>query len=427
MVTADELAGVLVETEDTADARRRAALLAAQKEGGGFATLGAATGQGIRTLFDFVTGRRDDIQRKRAQNEQVMQNYQQQLQEDLKTGVDPEQAQVDALVNASMGLAAIGETDQARQLSQKAIQMRAALKEKQLQNRKLRADIRATEALAAERERPPEPKDELTRLHRYREQLMRLRDANPEQADAIRRQLNEVNSRINKITTTTGLTEWDAKQLGLSTKTQGTVEDDILTLSRGLERMNNVRTRTQRKFLTIPGRVEAAYTKGKEKLGFELTKDEQRYLDEYTDWRATTLNNLNLYIKAITGAQMSIQEAERIIAALPNPDMSHTEFMAALDTVESDLQASLLRSQAILAAGRQELLQTLKDPDASDSEKATAMLTIQDEFGGLNEYKKPANQPENIDPKDYNFSEGDPATWDANKREAYKRYLLGEL
>lgn len=50
-----------------------------------------------------------------------------------------------------------------------------------------------------------------------------------------------------------------------------------------------------------------------------LTPQQRQQLASYTASRAEALGNLNLYIKEITGAAMTIPEAERIKKAQPNP------------------------------------------------------------------------------------------------------------
>ena len=53
--------------------------------------------------------------------------------------------------------------------------------------------------------------------------------------------------------------------------------------------------------------------------GGELTESEGRDLDEFREFEIAAFDNMNRYIKEITGAQMSDGEAERILRGIPDP------------------------------------------------------------------------------------------------------------
>jgi hypothetical protein len=108
---------------------------------------------------------------------------------------------------------------------------------------------------------------------------------------------------------------------------------------------------------------------GKDKLGFNLTafkekweigqvsEEEKQKLSEYTSFKRDSISSLNNYIKDITGAAMSVQEAERLIKGMPNPGMgmfdgdSPTEFKSKMNSVLGNLDRVIARSQYVLKHG----------------------------------------------------------------------------
>jgi hypothetical protein len=61
------------------------------------------------------------------------------------------------------------------------------------------------------------------------------------------------------------------------------------------------------------------FLRQKDKSPLGLTSAEKKELAAFTEYRQNAYTNLNNYIKSITGAAMSIQEAQRITKGMPNP------------------------------------------------------------------------------------------------------------
>jgi len=91
-----------------------------------------------------------------------------------------------------------------------------------------------------------------------------------------------------------------------------------------------------------------------------LPEGEKNALAEFTNFKTSTLKNLNEEIKRITGAALSESEAERIIASLPNMDDDPVAFKAKLDASIADIQAKIKRKYGLLSSG-------VKDPSSSVS------------------------------------------------------------
>lgn len=78
---------------------------------------------------------------------------------------------------------------------------------------------------------------------------------------------------------------------------------------------------------------------------------EAEWFDRFTQFSTATLTNLNLYIKQITGAQMSAQEAERLIKPMPNPKDSARQFKAKMKQLRRDSLLSLVRARLFSKGG----------------------------------------------------------------------------
>lgn len=87
------------------------------------------------------------------------------------------------------------------------------------------------------------------------------------------------------------------------------------------------------------------------------TKEGREYLTSVTEWKTRAWNQINDYIKEITGAQMSEAEARRILRSLPDPDddffsvTSPTVYMAALNTAIDEAKLASARTKYFLAKG----------------------------------------------------------------------------
>jgi hypothetical protein len=69
-----------------------------------------------------------------------------------------------------------------------------------------------------------------------------------------------------------------------------------------------------------------------DKAGIPLSKDNRDKLEAYSTFQNDAFDNMNRYIKEITGAQMSESEADRLRKAMPDPQRdSPVEFKAKLD------------------------------------------------------------------------------------------------
>lgn len=116
------------------------------------------------------------------------------------------------------------------------------------------------------------------------------------------------------------------------------LEKDLINTGKNRVSYRQLNNMFESEFLTYGGKLKAKAIKYKEKLGVKLDAKDADYLTRYTQFNVKAAQQLNSYIKEITGAQMGEKEAERIRKGVPDADtMSATEYKAALDITRKDL------------------------------------------------------------------------------------------
>ena len=106
---------------------------------------------------------------------------------------------------------------------------------------------------------------------------------------------------------------------GLSKKVRGDVQVKMVGALEGLARIGNIVKSFKPEYQEIPTRLGVAWTSLKEKFGVNVPKEDRAFLEEFSAYKQDALENINLYIKEITGAQMSEKEANRLRKAQPDP------------------------------------------------------------------------------------------------------------
>lgn len=98
------------------------------------------------------------------------------------------------------------------------------------------------------------------------------------------------------------------------------------------------------KALTIGGKLELAWGNIMSRLGIEPDAE----FDKLTSGVAKAQHVANLYIKTITGAQMSEREAKRLLLAIPNPKDSPARWAAKLEAAIEIAQISMQHYEELL-------------------------------------------------------------------------------
>lgn len=142
----------------------------------------------------------------------------------------------------------------------------------------------------------------------------------------------------------------------LSKTTAGEVEKGVLSDADAISRLNNITASYKPEYQKIPYRGAQAWSAAKDRV-LKLPESEKRQLTDYSKYRQNSLQNLNKTIKDLTGAAMGVQEADRIMASLPNAGTgifdgdSPTEFEAKLDNAVQQTKYALARKNYALKQG----------------------------------------------------------------------------
>jgi hypothetical protein len=122
------------------------------------------------------------------------------------------------------------------------------------------------------------------------------------------------------------------------------VDEGVLDTTARLSRLKQIEQQYRPEYLQIGTRLGSTWNAIKEKAGVGLSEADRKGLEQFAQFKRGAIENLNQYIKEITGAAMSIPEAERIKIGMPNPGQgvfdgdSPTEFKAKLDDVTRSLK-----------------------------------------------------------------------------------------
>jgi hypothetical protein len=143
-------------------------------------------------------------------------------------------------------------------------------------------------------------------------------------------------------------------QLDKTNKTK--VQEQQLNTGDQIARLNNIQFSYRPEFLNIKFRAGQEWNSLKDKFG-GLPPAEKATLSNYSTYKQNSIQNLNLTIKDLTGAAMGVQEADRIIASLPNPGTgifdgdSPTQFESKLNNGIQQAKYALARKQYALKNG----------------------------------------------------------------------------
>jgi hypothetical protein len=142
----------------------------------------------------------------------------------------------------------------------------------------------------------------------------------------------------------------------LSKTTVGKVEEGVLTSAEAMSRLNSIYGSYRPEYLNVPFRAKQEWTNlaGKFK---DVSPQDKQILTGYYEFKQNALQNLNKTIKDLTGAAMGVQEADRIIASLPNAGStilggdSPVEFEAKLNNAVQQTKYALARQTYALKSG----------------------------------------------------------------------------
>jgi hypothetical protein len=138
--------------------------------------------------------------------------------------------------------------------------------------------------------------------------------------------------------------------------TKGKVEEGVLSSAEAVGRLNNIWGTYKPEYLKVPFRLKQEWSGLASKFK-DIPETDKKILAGYSTFKQNSLENLNQTIKALTGAAMGVQEADRIIASLPNAGTtvfggdSPDEFEAKLVNAVEKTKYALARQTYALKLG----------------------------------------------------------------------------
>lgn len=134
----------------------------------------------------------------------------------------------------------------------------------------------------------------------------------------------------------------------LQKPTLANLEQDLLATTGGLQSAQAIVDRYVSDYQTYLGQIDFAKMAVLDKAG-QLTPEDQAKLADYTQFKASAAELLSNVVKERAGTAMTPQEAERILAWIPNPGTgmfdgdSPTQFKAKLDRYMEDMRKVQIR------------------------------------------------------------------------------------
>lgn len=164
----------------------------------------------------------------------------------------------------------------------------------------------------------------------------------------------------------------DSVQLGKTARNQ--VDEKELNATELLSRLNTIAGQFDPKFLTIENQLKnygLSWADSFESLRGRVPPEQLQELARYTTFKQSSIENLNAYIKEITGAAMAVAEGERIRKGAPDPEKdSPTQFKAKLDNSVKATQLAVIRYRYLRKNGFQ------GQPWRGSGEDAARMLPL---------------------------------------------------
>uniref|UniRef100_A0A6M3IZY2 Uncharacterized protein n=1 Tax=viral metagenome TaxID=1070528 RepID=A0A6M3IZY2_9ZZZZ len=165
-------------------------------------------------------------------------------------------------------------------------------------------------------------------------------------------------------------------------KTQGDIETKIVSGQEQIARMQAILSEFKPEYQEIGARLGAAWTGLKAKFGRDVPKEDADTLIAFKKYQRKAIENINLYIKELTGAQMSEKEADRLRLAQPDPGEKWYQgddpitFKAKMDDVILMARASVARYEFYRNQGLTEskIRQLIKSGEAAPLNEISSRL-----------------------------------------------------
>jgi hypothetical protein len=149
---------------------------------------------------------------------------------------------------------------------------------------------------------------------------------------------------------TTIANSYNPNPMTLGKAGENQVDEDLLNNTSKVTRLNDIQRTFKPEFLQVGNRAKMAFNSAKLKVGGKIDPKDEKQMTDFANWKRTSITNLNQTIKDLTGAAMGVQEADRIVASLPNPGQGLTDGDDAV-TFQSKLNGAIKEVKNAVARG----------------------------------------------------------------------------
>jgi hypothetical protein len=138
--------------------------------------------------------------------------------------------------------------------------------------------------------------------------------------------------------------------LGKAAETRA--QGGAIDIDQALERLDNIQQSFRPEYLGIPKQLAMKGLEFIEKMGAELSEEQRDSLTAYTNFKFDAADNMNRYIKELTGATMGVEETGRLRKSIPDPENdSATVFKSKMDRSFTVLRRAGALYKRLLAKG----------------------------------------------------------------------------
>lgn len=138
----------------------------------------------------------------------------------------------------------------------------------------------------------------------------------------------------------------------LQKKTVARAETEIVDIDDSIARLDAISAGFDPRFLQFSSRLGAKISGIRSQLGQDISAQDEQFLRQFSSFQRDAIENINLEIKRITGAQMSEKEADRIRQGFPDPGEGVFDgdappiFLSKMESVNKSLR--LMRARRII-------------------------------------------------------------------------------
>lgn len=140
----------------------------------------------------------------------------------------------------------------------------------------------------------------------------------------------------------------------LSKEARNKVDAAELDLTEQVSRIKSIRRQFKPEYQTYEEAIKQAGVGFADKFDFMRSKLSPELLQKHADFisfRRDAIDNVNRYIKEITGAAMAVPEAERIMKGIPNESDGPTAFKAKIEAIERNSLMAIARTRYLRENG----------------------------------------------------------------------------